>query len=65
MIQSVPYEPEKETTADATDLATALTLINSLKAKYNNTVTETITPLLGEVNANLLSNDIIKDKGER
>jgi len=61
-IQALPFEPEQEATADASDLASAITLINSLKAKYNDLTTQTIIPLLGEINANLGNDGIIKDK---
>jgi hypothetical protein len=36
MINTVPYQPDPITTADATDLSTAITLVNDIKEKYNN-----------------------------
>lgn len=49
MIQIVPEEPEFITTADATDLASAITLVNDLKSKYNDW-TDIMKTLLRELN---------------
>ena len=64
MIQNIPNDGRPSTTDDATDLATALTLVNNLKITINALINETINPLLAEMNDNQgRQNDTISMEG--
>lgn len=49
-LQAIPYDPTPTAIDDASDLATAISLVNDLKEKYNDSV-NIIKLLLAELNS--------------